>query len=229
MVFYYDDAKKEWVEVADGRVNGDHITVEVEHFTKFGVFAVDKEETDTKPIITFSDISRHWAEASIKQSVGGGIVTGYPDGTFRPNQAVTRAEFAVMLMNALKPQSERALLAFTDTTKIRSWAQKAVAQAVQLGIIHGYKDGSFRPNEAITRAEMAAMLANALSLSFKANAATSFADDKDIPAWAKGAVAAIKELGLVQGKGSNEFDPTAKTTRAEAVTVLLKMLAQKSE
>lgn len=68
------------------------------------------------------------------------------------------------------------------------------------------------------------MLAKALGQSVDANAATGFADDKDIPAWAK-AQCIIEKLGIVEGKGTNEFAPNAKTTRAEAVTVLLKILA----
>jgi tripartite motif-containing protein 71 len=171
----------------------------------------------------------HWAEASIKQAVSSGIVSGYPDGTFKPNDSVTRAEFAVMLINTLKPQGEGAALTFTDTAKIGTWAQKAVAQAVKAGIIKGYEDGSFRPDAEITRAEMAVMLANALGLPIEANAAIGFADDKDIPAWAKASVAYVKHAGIVQGKGDNEFAPQDHATRAEAVTVLLNMVAQKSK
>jgi hypothetical protein len=235
-VFYFDEAKKEWVEVG-GIVNGNHIKVEVNHFKKFAVFAVDQasdvpineKPTDTKPTINFSDISGHWAETNIKNAVSGGIVTGYPDGTFKPDTAVTRAEFAVMLMNTLKPQGEGAALTFTDTAKIGTWAQQAVAQAVQAGIINGYEDGSFRPDAQMTRAEMAVMLANSLGLSNEVNAGTGFVDDQDIPKWAKNAVGAIKKLGLVDGKGTNTFDPDANTTRAETVTVLLKTLAQKGQ
>jgi hypothetical protein len=185
--------------------------------------------TDTKPIITFGDISGHWAEVNIKQAVSSGIVSGYPDRTFKPNNTVTRAKFAVMLMNTLKPQGAGAALTFTDTAKIGAWAQKAVAQAVQAGIIKGYEDGSFRPDAEIIRAEMAVMLANALGLPIEAKAATDFADNKDIPAWAKGAVSADKKLGLLEGKGSNAFDPNGKTTRAEAATVLLKVPTQRSK
>ncbi|SED06819.1 S-layer homology domain-containing protein [Paenibacillus sp. GP183] len=142
---------------------------------------------------------------------------------------ISTAEFAVMLMNKLKPQGEAAALTFTDTAKIGAWAQKAVAQAVKAGIIKGYEDGSFGPDAQITRAEMAVMLAGALGQSNEANAVTGFTDDKDIPVWAKGAVAAIKKQGLVEGKGSNAFDPNGNTTRAEAVTVLLKLLTQKNQ
>ncbi|SDO16706.1 S-layer homology domain-containing protein [Paenibacillus sp. yr247] len=227
-VFYYDEAKKEWVEVG-GKVNGDRITVDVNHFTKYAVFAIDQAATETKPAITFSDISGHWAEANIKQAVSSGIVSGYPDGAFKPDSTVTRAEFAVMLMNALKPQGDGTSLTFTDKAKIGAWAQKSVVEAVYAGIITGYEDSTFRPDAEITRPEMATMIAKALGQSIEEKTATGFADDKDIPDWAKGAVAAMKKLGIIEGKGANEFAPGDKTTRAEAVTVLLKMLTHKGK
>lgn len=229
-VFFYDEANKTWVKVG-GVVNGNTITVKVNHFTKFAVFGVDQGADatgNTLPPINFSDISGHWAEMNIKQAVSNGIVSGYPDGSFKPNATITRAEFSVMLMNALKPQRDGVVLTFTDKDMIGTWAQRAVAQAVQAGIINGYEDRSFRPAAEITRSEMAVMITNALGQSVQASA-TSFADDKDIPAWAKGAVSAMNKLGLIEGKGANQFSPGDKATRAEAVTVLLKMMAQKSK
>ncbi|WP_179097628.1 S-layer homology domain-containing protein [Paenibacillus sp. FSL H7-0331] len=228
-VFYYDEVKKVWVEVPGSKINGNQISVEVNHFTKYAVFAVDLVAEKPIPDVNLSDITLHWAEANIKQAISNGIVTGYPDGTFKPNNTVTRAEFAVMLMNTLKPQGEGAALTFTDTVEIGTWAQKAVAQAFKSGIVQGYEDGSYRPNAEITRAEMAVMLANALGLAIEADSATGFADDKNVPAWSKSAVAAMKKQRLVEGKGDNEFAPMTPTTRAEAVTVLLNMLTQKGK
>ncbi|MEI7027547.1 S-layer homology domain-containing protein [Paenibacillus sp. y28] len=233
-VFFYDETNKTWVKVG-GVVNGNTITVKVNHFTKFAVFGVDHgvdqgadATGNTLPPINLSDISGHWAEVNIKQAVSNGIVSGYPDGSFKPNSTITRAEFSVMLMNALKPQRDGVVLTFIDKEMIGTWAQKAVAQAVQAGIINGYEDGSFRPDAEITRSEMAAMISNALGQSIQATV-TSFADDKDIPAWAKGAVSAMNKQGIIEGKGANRFSPGDKATRAEAVTVLLKMMAQKSK
>ena len=235
-VFYYDEVKKVWVEVAGGKNVGNHIIVEVNHLGEYAVLSVDEATglpatasvTDISTEINFSDVAGHWAEASIKQAVSIGMVKGYLDGTFQPNHTVTRAEFAVMLMNVLKPQGTGADLTFTDTAKIGAWAQTAVAQAVQGGIITGYEDGGFRPNAEITRAEMAVILAKALGESTEAKLTTSFADDKDIPAWAKASVDVVKQVGMVQGKGDNEFAPQDSATRSEAVTVLLKLLAQRS-
>ena len=178
------------------------------------------------PANNLSDISGHWAQRSIQEALSLGIIKGYSDGTFKPNGTLTRAEFALMLMNALKPQEAGTKLTFTDAAKIGAWAQEAVAQAVQAGIINGYEDGTFRPNAEITRAEMAVILAKILGKSNEASATTGFADDKDIPEWAKSSVAYLKSAGLVKGKGDNEYAPQDHATRGEAITILLNLLKQ---
>ncbi|MFD5018278.1 S-layer homology domain-containing protein, partial [Paenibacillus sp. NPDC058367] len=180
----------------------------------------------TAPANNLSDISGHWAQRSIQEALSLGIIKGYSDGTFKPNGTLTRAEFALMLMNALKPQEAGTKLTFTDAAKIGAWAQEAVAQAVQAGIINGYEDGTFRPNAEITRAEMAVILAKILGKSNEASATTGFADDKDIPEWAKSSVAYLKSAGLVKGKGDNEYAPQDHATRGEAITILLNLLKQ---
>jgi hypothetical protein len=224
-VFYYDEEKSVWVEIG-GKVSGNKITVDVNHFTKFAVMvigqAVDEPIEDTT-VVSFSDISGHWAEANIRQAVSNGIVKGYEDGTFKPRNTVTRAEFSVMLMNAWKAQGEGSELTFTDTAQIGAWAKKAVAQAVQAGIVAGYTDGTFGPNAEITRAEMALMVAKVLGSPIERSTETGFADDEDIPVWAKGSIAYMNQSGIIQGKGNNIFAPHDHATRAEAVTVMLKV------
>lgn len=222
VIFYYDETKQEWVEIG-GVVSGDRITAKVDHFTKFAVFGVG-EPAQTGA--DFDDISGHWAEETIRQAASAGIATGYEDGSFKPNRTVTRAEFAVMLMNALKSSGEESELAFEDAANIPAWARIAVALAVQAGIITGYEDGTFRPDDVITRAEMAAMIANALKPTPQASAATGFADDADIPVWAKDAAAALQKLGVMEGTGDNLFRPDAQATRAQAVTILTRMQEQ---
>lgn len=222
VIFYYDETKQEWVEIG-GEVTGSEISVQVDHFTKFAVFAVDKEAVPN-PEAQFSDIAGNWAESSIKLAANLGLVKGYDDGTFKPGRSVTRAEFAAMLAHALKLPQADGELAFTDKAQIGAWAREAIAKAVEAGIIKGYADGSFRPNAEITRMEMAAMIANALKLTIPANPVSGFADDGAIPAWGRGAVAAIKELGLIKGTDDNRFNPAAPATRAEAVTILIRML-----
>ncbi len=172
---------------------------------------------------TFTDIAGHWAERSILEAVLKGLVEGYPDGTFRPDHPVTRAEFVVMLVGAAGLEGEGTASAFTDSERIGWWAKRAVDLAVRAGIITGYEDGSFRPDSPITRAEMAVTIAHALESQIDMNAAvTGFADDMDIPGWAKGAVEAIRKLGIVSGRGHNQFVPNDTATRAEAAVMLLK-------
>ncbi|MGV2966977.1 Ig-like domain-containing protein [Paenibacillus sp. AGC30] len=231
-VYYYDEVNKAWEKVDEGIIKGNQIIVEVNHFTKFAVLVVDK--TSGKPVLNnpvepttepgFGDISGHWAEARINQASSNGIINGYPDGTFNPGKNITRAEFSVMLMGALNSQKAEVELVFSDKTEIGTWAKMAVSQAVQEGIISGYPDDTFRPNTNITRAEMVVMVANAIKVSITGNTTTSFADDKSIPLWAKTSVEALKELGLVEGMGNNDFKPKAQTTRAEAVVILMNMI-----
>ncbi|WP_212963256.1 cadherin-like beta sandwich domain-containing protein [Cohnella xylanilytica] len=227
-IHYYDEEKKTWREVG-GTVDGEWITVEVDHFTKYAVLAIEAnnnvdEETVTEPIPSFTDIAGHWGEQSIVRAATLKLVSGYLDGTFKPNAPVTRAEFTVMLASALKLDGTGVALAFKDEAKIGAWAKQAVALAVQEGIVTGDGGGNFRPEAKITRAEMAAMIAKALNVSPEANAITGFADDKDIPKWAKGSAEAIRELGIVSGRGGNSFAPNGAATRAEAVVMLLRLL-----
>ncbi|NIK78693.1 hypothetical protein FHS15_003839 [Paenibacillus castaneae] len=148
-------------------------------------------------------------------------MNGYPNGTFKPNAGVTRAEFAVMLARALELQGAGAGINFIELDNIGIRAQQAIACAVEAGIITGYTDGSFRPNAKISRSEMITMLSRALGITLDNAETTSYADDSDIPAWAKAAVKALAEAGIIQGRGGNRFVPNGTGTRAEAVTVLL--------
>jgi len=228
-LFYFDETNREWIEVG-GAMSGDKITAEIDHFAKFAVFAVEKpEETPgTEPEESsggnFNDISGHWAEAFIKRAAIEGIIKGYEDGAFRPGGEVSRAEFAVMLARALKLRGAGAALTFTDNESFGAWARQGIAQAVEAGIITGYDDGSFRPNARISRAEMAAMIARALSQQSNAAVMTSFGDDAEIPGWAKSSIAFLAERGIVQGTGSNTFAPDKTANRAEAAVIMLRTL-----
>ncbi|WP_339278894.1 asparaginase domain-containing protein [Paenibacillus sp. FSL W8-1187] len=175
------------------------------------------------PELAASDLTGHWAEEPVKRAASYGIAAGYPDGTFGPDKPVTRAEFAVMLMNALNVQPAVEGEPFADAASIGEWAQTAVAQAKQLGIVKGYADGSFKPNALVTRAEMAAMVGAALGLQQPADGRTTFADDAAIPAWAIPALNGIRQKGLIDGRDGNRFEPSAATTRAEASVLLVRM------
>jgi hypothetical protein len=173
-----------------------------------------------------TDIVGHKMGAEITKAVTLGIVFGYPDGTFRPDGKVTRAEFASMLIRGLKPGEEGVPLAFKDKDKIGAWAVKAVQQAVKLGIIHGYEDGTFRPNANITHAEMIAMVIRASSLVADNAMQTSFSDDADIPKWVKPAVSKAEESSIINVGDfpDSKFASQVMSTRAEAASAIVRML-----
>lgn len=169
----------------------------------------------------------HWAAASIREAVRLGIVTGYADGTFKPDRAVSRAEFAAMLARALKlPAGDaNAAAAFADADSIAKWAQSYVAQVAKRGIIAGYPDGTFRPNASVTRTEMAAMIVRAAGVQIREGTVLpAFADAVLIPKWAVPYVAAAKEAGLMKGVGGSRFGPAGIVTRAQAAAVIMAML-----
>ncbi|RPK31414.1 cellulase family glycosylhydrolase [Paenibacillus xylanexedens] len=178
-----------------------------------------------QPQIEFIDVPEaHWAALAIKRAAALGIVQGYPDGTYKPAEPITRAQFIKMLSNAFKWQGEQDELIFTDNGEIGAWAKDAIAQAVNRGVINGYDDGSFRPNREITRTEMIVILGRVLGLDRSAIEQTGFADDATIPAWGKGIVEALRELVIVAGHSNNRFAPNDAPTRTEALVVILRAL-----
>lgn len=215
---------QQWIEIG-GEVEGDWIKAEVDHFTKFAVFSVATEVPDEK-VELLEDMKGHWAEEQLLEALQLGIVQGYQDLTFRPDVAITRAEFAVMLTNAFGLDGDAEATHFSDQDKIGSWAASSIAQAFAAGIIQGYQDGSFQPDKLITRAEVVTMAGRALGLNVDSDASTNFSDDADIPIWAKGYADFAAQTGVIQGRGNNRFVPNDSATRAEAVTIIINTLRQ---
>lgn len=173
-----------------------------------------------------NDIGGHWAKDDILKAVNAGFTKGYPDGSFKPDRSVTRAEFAVMLMQGLKAENEGAELTFKDKNQIGFWAVRSVQQAVQREIISGYSDGAFRPNANITHAEMASMIVRAAGLDGADAPPPGLADEAEIPGWAKPSVFKALDIGIiiVSGLPDKRFEPMALTTRAEAASSIVRML-----
>ncbi|WP_219834009.1 S-layer homology domain-containing protein [Paenibacillus sp. R14(2021)] len=170
--------------------------------------------------VTFSDVpSTSWSASAIELASKAGFVQGYADGSFLPKKNVTRAEFASMLAKALG-LSESASVSFTDV-KDNNWAHGAISALEALGFIKGYGDGSFKPNQQITRAEMVAILAKVIDFGKAAHNST-FTDLNNH--WAAKAIDALTEAGVVKGRGENTFAPNANATREEAVVLILRAL-----
>lgn len=169
-----------------------------------------------------SDIAGHWAESVITQWQSKGLIQGYEDGTFKPGNTITRAEFVTLMNNAKGFWSEGSIN-FSDV-KNGSWFYSAVARAVAAGYVKGYSDGSFKPGNTITRAEAAVMITNAARLSANEAGAYRFTDVGSIPAWARGSVGAVVAAGYMTGYPDGSFYANASISRAEAVSSLNRML-----
>lgn len=177
----------------------------------------------------FSDIAGHWAESIILDAVERGFINGYGDGTFRPQNHITRAEFTAILVRALGlPTILHGTTdqPFVDHEDIPHWARPYVYAATEAKLVNGYEDDTFRADERITRSEMAALLVRALDGGAGADGPEkpSYADAEDIPAWAAEEVAAATQAGLMQGTGHNRFAPNVYTVRAEAAAAIINLL-----
>ncbi|WP_245946715.1 S-layer homology domain-containing protein [Paenibacillus cellulosilyticus] len=182
---------------------------------------------EVKPI-TFSDLDGHWAKDAIERAAALGIVSGYPDGTFRPKNNVTRAEFTTMITRTFALQSATGVTPdFADAAKLPNWAKTAIAEAAAAGVVTGYADGTFRPNQLITRTEMTAILVRVLGLQLNAQEKPTFADTDQIAAWAQPSIAAAVNAGIVKGSGGNKFSPASNASRAESVTIIMTALDYK--
>ncbi len=134
---------------------------------------------------SFTDVDGHWAEDAIVKAVDAGYVKGYPDGTFKPNGNITRAEFVTMMNEALD-MSEVSSTLFTDVTK-DSWFYSDVQKGVFACYVKGYEDNTFRPNNLITRAEAATIVSRIVPTTDNLDnaALAGFTDRSSIASWAQ--------------------------------------------
>ncbi|MCR4403623.1 MAG: S-layer homology domain-containing protein [Firmicutes bacterium] len=161
------------------------------------------------------DVELSWAHDAIVSLVDEGIISGYPDGTFKPENPVTRAEFSKMVARAfaIRPTGEPRFDDIKD-----SWAKAYVTALAEAGIVSGYPDGTFKPERHITRAEMVAMLVRVAKLAEKMDSLEepepSFTDVTP-DHWAFRAVETAHALGILPIHFGVVFEPDAATTRAE--------------
>ncbi|PKM76819.1 MAG: hypothetical protein CVU90_10355 [Firmicutes bacterium HGW-Firmicutes-15] len=225
VLFYYNETQNQWVSIG-GTVSGSTITTQVNHFTKFGVFAVKKTEVVpvvpviAVPAVTLTDIAGHWAEANINKLVAMGGVSGYSDGSFKPDENISRAEFVTVLVKAFKLETKSGKV-FEDT--MNSWAKDYIATATAYGITNGYNDQIFGANDLITREQMVVMVVKAAKLVPEAGAIT-FADSASISPWAQEAIATSIKKGIIKGFSDNTVRPGKNATRGEAITVIANAL-----
>lgn len=222
-VFYYNDTLQRWI-YEGGTVNVDGtVTVRVNHFTKFAVFEARQA--------AFSDLRRHWALPYVQRLAGMDVIDGFPDGRFRPDETVTRAQFARMLSIALGLKASSSVpREFLDQGAIPTWAREDVAAVTQAGLMRGYslknEQMRFGPDQPITRAELAVIAANVIQAYSipEGHSSIEFKDADVFPTWAESSLHAAAATGLMSGDPDGAFRPVRPTTRAEAAALLYRLL-----
>ncbi|WP_435170175.1 S-layer homology domain-containing protein [Paenibacillus glycanilyticus] len=201
-------------------VNGTEVSVMSRTDGTFLIVQTDK---------SFDDTATHWAKKEVDALASLLIIDGVGNGAFDPNRSVTRAEFTALVVRlfGLATPAAAGNGKFGDV-QTSDWFASAVAAATGAGLINGYKNGEFRPDQTISRDEMAVILARGLAFAgHKGDAAgaEAFADQSDIPAWAAEATSQLAGLGIVNGKPGNAFDPEGEATRAESAVMMFRMLS----
>jgi len=180
---------------------------------------------------SFADLAGHWAKDEVEALASKLIVEGTGADKFEPKRAITRAEFAAMIVRALGLEANGSTDKFSDVSS-SAWYAGVVAAAADAGIVQGDTAGTFRPNAVITRQELAAMVVRAMEVAGKeveltaaeANQALSSYTDANKLGWAKAEVAAAVKAGIVEGQSATTLAPLANADRAAAATMVLRLL-----
>lgn len=178
---------------------------------------------ETKEQVAFSDIEGHWAKNWIKKAVDLGFVSGYEDGTFKPDRTITRAEFSKLLNNALHTE-KKAKLGFSDVSE-KEWFYEEIQKSVASGFFSGYENNTFRPNNPIKREEVAKVVNSAITTGeVEGEGATLLSDYSTIQEWAKTSVNSVYNKGYILGYPEGVYRPAKALTRAEAVKIIYEII-----
>lgn len=178
----------------------------------------------------FPDIANHWARPFIEALAQRNLVSGFPDGTFRPEAKLTRAEYAALLAQAFSRPNRRLSQGFADVAD-SFWAAAAIHKAERMGFIAGFPDGTFRPQQPLTRLQILLSLVNGLSLQGSGTTSLSVYQDRaEIPSYAARAVAiATQQQLVVNYPNPSLLEPSVPASRAETAAILYQALVVTGE
>ena len=165
----------------------------------------------------FTDVQGQWAQVYIDALAKRSIISGFPDGTFHPNDPVTRAQFAAIIDKAFAPPAKQPTIPLFKDVKSNFWGYSAIQSTASSGFMRGYPNGDFRPNQVIPRVE--ALVALTSGLQFKAgntNVLAAYQDRAQIPSWATSAIAAATQRKIVVNYPTVvQLNPSRTATRAD--------------
>ncbi|WP_341301325.1 InlB B-repeat-containing protein [Lysinibacillus sp. FSL H8-0500] len=215
--WYQDEAlTKPWVADTVLREN-------ISLYAKWAALPVEEPQPQPEleapsPTVTFSDIQRHWAQEMIEELATEGIIQGFEDGTFRPNESISRMHVAALLTRAFSFEQVREGHDFKDVSLTHPYYE-AIMTLQQAGIVDG-TNGAFLPNEKMTRAQLAKVL---VGLMGRTPEGTSSFTDVDQKHWSAGYIAVLEQEGIALGD-NGKFRPNDPVTRAQFVTFLYRVM-----
>ncbi|NOU85317.1 hypothetical protein GC102_05900, partial [Paenibacillus sp. LMG 31460] len=169
----------------------------------------------------FPDVpANSWSSKAVQLAQQLDIVQGSPDGNFHGSTNVTRAEFVTMMVKALHlDTTSNSGGTFSDTNG--HWAESAIGALRAAGVIEGMGDGSFKPDQPISRAEITVILARVIVVG-KVTGDMHFSDTSS--SWARQYIEQLANADIVRGEGDGKFYPNSYATREQSVTMILRML-----
>jgi hypothetical protein len=178
---------------------------------------------EVKAATVFLDIEGHWAKEWIKNAVNLGFVSGYEDGTFRPDRTITRAEFSTMLNKAMQIDTTKKI-SFSDVNE-GEWFYKEIQKSVAAGFFSGYENNTFRPNNPIKREEVAKVVSGAITTgNIDGEGAKLLSDYITIQEWAKQSVNTVYNKGYILGYPNKTYMPARALTRGEAAKIIFEIV-----
>jgi len=190
----------------------------------------DDDDDGGQPPDSFSDIQNHWAKPFIQGLLDKGLISGFKDGTFKPDDKMTRAEYAALLVKAFNPSAKRDGINFTDVAD-DLWAKDVIQEAYRGEFLSGFPDNSFKPNDNVQRTQVIVSLVNGLGLSASDGTVLStYSDREAIPDYAKDEVnTATKKEIVVSYPDTKQLDPTKDATRAEVAAMVYQTLVDANQ
>lgn len=217
-VYKYNEDTKEW-EYRKSKVDTQKSKV-IFYTSTFSNYAIFEYNP------SFIDLDNHWAKDYVEFMASKHIINGTGFGIFNPNGTITRAEFVALVVRALDLKGE-GNHSFADIPRV-GWYNNTVGLAVKYNLILEGENKEFRPNDKITREEMASIIARAYDVLISNNSITpffglTFKDINNVSPWALESVNKVSALGIIQGYGGN-FYPLNTATRAEGATIIYRLL-----
>ncbi|MEC1768098.1 DUF4073 domain-containing protein, partial [Schinkia azotoformans] len=186
--------------------------------TKFSTFTILNME-NWEEYLAEQDANK--AQKNQEKNSHGSYVAGFPDGTYKPEKSVSRAEMAALLVRVgAELDSDAPAKTFADVSS-NHWANNVIQKASATGLMKGFTDGTFAPDKSITRAEMAAIVSRWLQLTGDVKT-SNLSDIKG--SWAEKDIKLVEQAGIMKGMPNGQFQPNKALTRAETVVIFNRIL-----